>query len=347
MNDPDRVAWELFTYINKTASENRLVNWQTWASAEFIYRDPCATPTWPDKPQNQQGRSSRLLAALNHFMGGQSPFNSDNSEQTFLNRVAFNYVLDNQIWYSEGVVKKAAGDGIDFPEGSLIVKASWRPIEEDQKSQYYWQIMKQGQDGDPHLVGLDGFHLVSKVLPNWFWSTFEHKDNLGRCDAIGCRDSFGCTPQVIPPHKQQDQPYPPGQLTQPLLEMFAKAQLGDIWQNYRLKGTMVTFTDASGRPNLLGSSVLEPNFEAQSSCMTCHTRASTSNNTTGMSTGLGIVSSITPLGGHIGAPDPNWFFSNSTPPATSAPVVYRTDFLWELAGLDSREDCGDGETGTQ
>lgn len=341
MNDPDRFAWELFVHVNRPADKPNMVQWQTWANTAFTYLNPCEAPTWPTQPQNELGQTSRLLTALNHFIGAQSPFNSANSEQTFYNRAAFDYVVDEELWYAEGVLRKAQRNAIDFPEAALILKTSWRPIEAHQKAQYHWQMMKQGEDGELMLMGLDGFHLVSKALPSWFWSTFEHVDNLGRCDAIGCRDTFGSNPAIIAPHMEGDRPYPPGKLTKEVSAMFAKANLADIWKQYRLKGTMVTFSDDMGRPNLLGSSVLEPNFEAQSSCMTCHTRASTSNNTTGLSAGLGIVESITPLGGNIGTPDPSWFFTNSVPPATSARVVFRTDFLWGLTDISSREDCSE------
>jgi len=35
------------------------------------------------------------------------------------------------------------------------------------------------------------FHISSKDTPDWFWTTFEHVANQGRCDWIGCNDSFG------------------------------------------------------------------------------------------------------------------------------------------------------------
>jgi hypothetical protein len=33
---------------------------------------------------------------------------------------------------------------------------------------------------------LVSMHVISKMVPNWTWATFEHKDNPGRCDVIGC-----------------------------------------------------------------------------------------------------------------------------------------------------------------
>ena len=41
----------------------------------------------------------------------------------------------------------------------------------------------------PHI--LLSMHISSKDLPQWFWATFEHVANQGRCDWTGCNDSFG------------------------------------------------------------------------------------------------------------------------------------------------------------
>jgi hypothetical protein len=163
---------------------------------------------------------------------------------------------------------------------------------------------------------------------------------------LSCKDTFGVEPGYVEPHRQPNLKYEPGSLTPELKAMFDAAGLNKIWQNYRLKGTQVNFTDNMGRPILLGNSVLEPNFEATSSCMTCHTRATVSNNTTvssqtGKSTGLAVLASMTPLQGHVGTPDPAWFqTAQSSRPVRAADIVWRTDFLWELTEAKSRKDCG-------
>ena len=48
----------------------------------------------------------------------------------------------------------------------------------------------------PHI--LLSFHISSKDVPDWFWSTFEHVANQGRCDWIGCNDSFGFLTTTVP-----------------------------------------------------------------------------------------------------------------------------------------------------
>ena len=37
---------------------------------------------------------------------------------------------------------------------------------------------------------------ASKAIPNWHWYAMEHVGNLGRCDFIGCNDSFGYSVNV-------------------------------------------------------------------------------------------------------------------------------------------------------
>ncbi|MDJ0931576.1 hypothetical protein [Breoghania sp.] len=34
-------------------------------------------------------------------------------------------------------------------------------------------------------------HISSRQNKNWVWGTLEHQNNPGRCDYIGCFDSFG------------------------------------------------------------------------------------------------------------------------------------------------------------
>lgn len=359
---PDRFAWEVFVEINKPAinrsanSNRQLVEWQTWISDITLYGDPCSTPAWPIAAESTGLKPSGLMETIkeqnpNHFQSETSPFNKEEREQVFLNKVAFDYIVSKGLWFSEGVLERAIQGDINFPEDAIIVKSNWKRIHEPEKSAYHWQyIDKKDPDSTVNrqvLVGLNAFHIIGKHLPDWLWSTFEHIDNPGRCDAIGCKDNFGADPGYVAPHRQPNVKYEPGALTPQLRAMFDAAGLDKIWQNYRLKGTQVTFTDNMGRPTLLGNSVLEPNFESTSSCMTCHTRASVSNNTTinsqtGKSSGLPVLSHFSPLQGHVGTPDPGWFqTAQAAAPVRSADIVWRTDFLWELTRVRSREEtCG-------
>lgn len=87
------------------------------------------------------------------------------------------------------------------------------------------------------------FHMSTKDLPNWFWATFEHVDNQGRCDWTGGNDSGRPTPADA------------------------------AWRSYRLKGSQTEFVTATGRSTLLGNSVTEAGFTNSVSCISCHARA--------------------------------------------------------------------------
>jgi hypothetical protein len=93
---------------------------------------------------------------------------------------------------------------VEFPIRSIVVKANWLSFEnarmigldpDDPELPFIrMDLVSKHADTasstpEPHI--LIAFHIISKDLPNWFWSTFEHAANPGRCDFTGCNDSFG------------------------------------------------------------------------------------------------------------------------------------------------------------
>ncbi|MGG7381499.1 hypothetical protein ACQ7B2_23090, partial [Escherichia coli] len=55
----------------------------------------------------------------------------------------------------------------------------------------------------PGVHWLVAFHVSSKDTPNWVWATFEHVNNLGRCDYTGCNDSYGYrSADRVPPGRE-------------------------------------------------------------------------------------------------------------------------------------------------
>ena len=57
--------------------------------------------------------------------------------------------------------------------------------------------VNKASDGKEYA--LVAMHVISKLVPNWTWATFEHRDNPGRCDVLGCRDAFGAQQSVVAP----------------------------------------------------------------------------------------------------------------------------------------------------
>lgn len=219
---------------------------------------------------------------------------------------------------------------IDLPPDAIMIKSNWvsDTLVKAMKSKYPDEIVGFGP-GDSYIQMplitvlevdegsskctlsdthyLMAFHISSKDIPQWVWTTFEHKDNPGRCDFTGCNDSFGYSVEVdgkksnyITPLQQndglasssivykRDRQYPDGQQSEALTNLFnlygiatATSQSSGLlptksdqaWANYRLKGSQVDFTDHQGRATHLGNSITEAGFMSRSSCVGCHARA--------------------------------------------------------------------------
>jgi hypothetical protein len=206
-------------------------------------------------------------------------------------------------------------------------------------------------------------HFSSKDIPNWVWTTFEHVNNPGRCDYTGCNDSFGYqSPDTVGsgqahnftrPHQVCDglllpsyviEPgaaYPGGQRQPALASIFTGLGIGTgdnptllpkpsdrAWLSYRLKGTQVEFTDSTGRPTHLGNNVTEAGFVTTSSCMTCHSRASSNAGGT-VPLPLGVFENGLTETGYLpssnGVPNAAWYYKSGQPPTLQA---LQTDFVW-------------------
>jgi hypothetical protein len=122
-------------------------------------------------------------------------------------------------------------------------------------------------------------HVASRQNPNWVWGTFEHQRNPGRCDYMGCFDTYGAKAAVVLPNRKEfNKGYGACEKTPALKASMQKANLSPVWQNYCLKSTEVDYTAPDGTPYTLGNSVIEGivgnGTVAASSCISCHRYAS-------------------------------------------------------------------------
>ncbi len=283
----DKHAWTIFAQINQKAPRqcpgtNNSI-WETWAdNGETFLREK---PTWPEVCGTAEAPRRKILRerSINLFLEAEEKqtilgaelidSSEEKAEEVRRNRATFDYIVNNDLWNREGLIKAYASDEkIEFPAKAIEVKADWVPIRESEKPNYHWNYTQDGT-----LVGMRAMHVISKELPNWFWASFEWVDNLGRCDDIGCVDNFGVTPHVVQPNDTTNLKYPPGQLTPELEQLFAAYGLtgewGEQFKNYRLKGTQINFIDVTGSPILLGNSITEQGSVLGSSCITCHAQA--------------------------------------------------------------------------
>lgn len=343
INSPDEYAWMLFTHLNKEAKGNaRATVWETWIEQEDIYADPTKAPKWNTKRQLKKNFNQHIHNMLlqnnrlpnDVFHGSPAPFVADAIQEVRVNKAAFNYIVDKELWYQEGLLKSAMLNQVKFPIQSKVIKTTWVAIEEKDKPRYYWQM------NGKQLVGMVAWGVMTKDLPMWYWATFEHVDNTGRSDITGSFDSFGATPAYQAPNKLLNQGYPSGELTPEVIKLFQQQGLAKVWQNYRLKGTQTSFTDSTGRAIIVGNSVQEAGQINTSSCMTCHARSSVAE---GVKLAIppkpGLApnqfpnpfKSAKPALGFVGTPDPQWFYqAHSRGPEGAYQLLYPVDFLWQL-----------------
>jgi len=309
INAPIAHAWKLFQDVN-TAIPNDpqgRMKWEGWALGREVFANPNVAPTWPQQPPSPSPASfeSDLIQQMmrrGEGKDGAAPkFDpaAGTRNETRLNKAVFDFIVGNDLYYVEGIEAYAKqGKKFEFTPDAIEIKAQWRKITSAQASRYHVaKVTAAG--GTVQLWGLTSMHITTKELPNWFWATFEHKDNPGR-------------ELVIPDVKPQDQP---------------AALQGTVWENYVLRGTQTDFTDSIGRPLLLASSQIEDGFQDSSSCITCHALATVNPAQTGRPQ-IDFLEFFDSSGkGYTGAPDTKRFLAPGDP---TKQRYQQLDFVWSF-----------------
>ena len=283
MRDPDRFAWGLFVALTWPVDKaSRLpasdrpygdpgpVMFETWATSDQTFLSKGAEPPaweeidWSASATLSAASVPRQIAMFRDVAAAKSGSISDEQEEVRLNRAAFDYIRENSLYSVEGQQWFLYNrEPIAFPTGAVTVQTVWRPIGEEDKARYQWEEFRDPKRKRSHLYGLTALHIQSKVLPRWFWATFEHVDNPYRPGLYDegwlnpSRDSVACPAAELACNRA------PGGFK---LE-------GTRWENYRLRGTQIDYVDAEGNPVILANSELETGFQQSSSCMSCHVRS--------------------------------------------------------------------------
>lgn len=333
MSDPDRVSWQLFLEMIAPAKMGQVVVFESWASNADTF---AVAPKFPSTAPSPKILSFPALGGRAPPAGEEWKYQPPGGEEVRRNRAAFDYITsdENRFHARAGLAKAfAAGREIKFPVDAIEIKANWTPADRVDASRYYVSV---ASDGRPYaLVAL---HITTKMIPNWTWATFEHADNPGRCDGMGCRDSFGARVPVVQPNDGMDRRYPACERTPALQAMFEAAKVAAEFGNYCLKGSQTDFVSPTGVPILLGNSVTEYGFANTSSCITCHARASVDAKGA-LAQGYGFLlppdrtDALCPTPGRCspnGVPNPAWFWDG---PGTSDQKLkaLQTDFLFSIA----------------
>lgn len=326
MNNPDLYAWQLFVALNWPADSNRcrpdvnktlgaegLTTWETWASREETFLEGAIEPAkwW------------RNCRDGGFYSLPEGDYSSLEDESVRMNKLTYDYIRDKKV-YSLDEQERLAAAGVrdlNFPIGSKTVKAHWVRINEADKPRYHWQEIER--NGVIELYGMSGFHITSKDMPTWFWSTFEHVDNETRWAetypngfrgwVVPSVDSIACPPENLDCNQ-----IPVG---------FGLE--GTKWENYRLRGAQVAAVDNRGNPTILTNSQLEGFLDQETmSCVTCHTLA-----VKGASGGPmpilpfpGTVNEEGFLHGYVGIVDPNLFLDVN---GNEVPYL-GLDYVWTL-----------------
>ena len=308
----DAFIWRLFTAFAAPATKGSPspVVFETWASDDDTFS---TRPHWPvagepmrlhasvlqvmktlnpkEPPTNLRARTIDVPckppvgAAVAGFPTSGTPAPCI-GEQVMRNRPQFDYIVGNNLNTQAGL-KAAYGKSfkVEMPLESIAIKGDWIPL----TALLQWipqlgdiaSIRKLYYTATAGSVeyALVAMHVSSRQNPNWVWGTFEHQMNPGRCDAIGCFDSFGARIPAVPPNRTAvNTQYGPCPKTQELETLMGDAHLSPVWENYCLKSTHVDYTAADGTPYVLGNSVIEGivgnGTVAASSCIACHGYAS-------------------------------------------------------------------------
>lgn len=302
----DEFIWRLFATFAAPVSPDAAspVVFETWASDKDTFS---ATPQWPDPAAPKVFQASALAVAKSVGAHGKSaidvacatPGNAAVggfpttgtptpciAEEVKRNKPQFDYIVDNGLNTQAGLKAAFAKSfKVVMPTDAVSVKGDWVPVQtllqwipsldsvENIRTKYYTNTSA----GVEYAVV--SLHISSRQNTNWVWGTLEHQYTPGRCDSIGCFDTFGAVLPAVPPNQATiNTQYGACAKSEALAGVFAEAGLSVVWNNYCLKSTQVDYAAADGTPYVLGNAVIERivgnGTVAASSCIGCHVYAS-------------------------------------------------------------------------
>jgi len=326
--DAYETAWQIMVAALCPVNQHRYpyVVWENWIEQSDLFpEDPTKGLVVPNSgginpPHPLHGSP---LTFLRHHLPGSPDDNCNKAslpppndpnrvicEEVRDNGAAEDYIAGRGFWQRSGQQEVAERGGlIQFPKPAVEIKADWVVLHSCASLPTGVHVEKLGTT----CYALAGIHLISKLISKWIWSTFEPQNlstNPDRCVVLGCQDQFGSVPPV-----SKGGPGGNTKLSAKLSALMTQANLDSIWRNYRLDGVQTTFLTSSGKPWLLGNSIIEGENAGvpltQSSCITCHDVSSIKNDGTD---GITLLTS-NPVGNPAPLPSPAWI---------------RRDFVWTL-----------------
>ncbi len=186
------------------------------------------------------------------------------------NHAAFDYIVNNRSGFElfnldgQQQALTSAKFTFAFPADAMEIKASWRILAPGDDTSRMWTAYVVYYDLQNSLIiaraGLTGLHFKSKILPNWFWATFEQVDNPTDSYTWFLRKKGA----AVGPNLTYNSAATPANTS------FDTQLEGTKWGFYKLMGWQTDFVDASNNPTLLANTQMETYFQNNSSCITCH-----------------------------------------------------------------------------
>jgi hypothetical protein len=336
----EETAWELWVAATCPVNQGKYpyVVWENWIEQAQMYpADPSKGLVVPNAAAASSGATHLLhgspLALLkkpklgavvtgllggadeNCNMAGNPPVGQPKliiCEEVRLDGATEDYIAGNALWNRTGQATTALyGEEIGFSAPSVEIKADWIELSSIglncSKLPPGLTSAVHVETINGHCFALAGMHLISKLLDQWIWATFEPQyltTNPNRCKVLGCTDLFGSNPVLT--HGANTR------LTDRLAALMYAANLSPEWFNYRLDGVQTGFLT----PKLLGNSIIEGENAAvpltQASCISCHAVSSVKSDGTD---GITLLTS-NPVGLPAPLPSDEWI---------------RRDFVWSLS----------------
>jgi hypothetical protein len=184
----DAEAWRIFTLLNPPGSDRPAV-WESWPNAADTFRRDGADPG-PSQGMSHPGTERFELLTptdfpnLRHIVGGRmvpvtDPLGSAKRlVEVRLNAASYDFIRTRELYTVDGQRRALARGKLEFPAGSIQLKAGWRPIDEAERPRYHTLTLHLG-DGSTRLFGLAALNLAVKTRDGWLWASFEHTDAAG------------------------------------------------------------------------------------------------------------------------------------------------------------------------
>jgi len=198
--------------------------WESYVEVGRVYQEDGKAPLpWAEAVKDSWNPARRTLWVSGMALGQRAldakPLLLDESLQAFtgpmvdqqgkwvryqvaMNKVEFDYIVENKLYNLEGQAIFSAKNKVAFPQnegtskyGAIELKFSWKQLsDQDDPTRFFVRKSKVKPLTGPEFeadFALVGMHIAARTVssPTWIWATFEHVDNTSVNDME--RDSKG------------------------------------------------------------------------------------------------------------------------------------------------------------